>query len=228
MKNAVFALCLIAFGLTKTIAQEGIGVLVFGETFAEITSDLEKAIGCKTYSADNYDDYNKLDKETEVIIELLKSKTMRSFAYASDCDDSRVLFVKGYKIKDILIRDLTLTFYKDTLITIYLNPMYDFTNAFEAKYGKGDAKIVENKITCVYKLTGIKSENIETEVTTSWDIGRYHAFSTVSKKYNAKCELEYNMYFSFYNNDAIRDYHDCNSRGRKTIPKETSTKVDGF
>lgn len=96
----------------------------------------------------------------------------------------RVFYINYYKVVDIDIEDIFLTFYKDTLVQFKCKSSSDFVYALNIKYGKPEVKRTEKTILC---------QNGYGATTTHEEHTRYSSWNTKYKNISAN-EIDHLWY----------------------------------
>lgn len=203
--KAFFSLLIILPLFINAQKIEGFGQLKIGKTLNQIINDL--AIDTKTIIDESKGDKLKfydlyMPKKTV----LLKFDTLRKEKYEFDYYYSKnpkvtKLILPNYKVSDIAITDITLSFYNDTLYMINVkNPTKDFKSAFEAKYGSGDVKQESKTVKCSSAFQS-SFEVEEKTFTTSWpsNDSSIVVISVLSSYRDSKCQEQFLTYFLVQN-----------------------------
>nr|GFB63580.1 hypothetical protein [Tanacetum cinerariifolium] len=193
------------------VKMEGIGKFKIGKTTLAIIPELEAEMEVKVKRVGSYSDYAKA--EGGDILELIPDATddLKGPPYASLCPAAKVYMLPAYKVADIYLANVKLTFYNDILIDFHCDGSTELIEALGLKYGKPSMKKDEKDVPCTFTHTGNKIVYKEVTYTQSWNTPPLAAEAILMKYYDSKCKDNLINYFSICDPAAAKKMHACES-----------------
>lgn len=175
----------------------GIGNFKVGKTNISIIDSVLKELNTSTIiSYDRVTTY-KYSHEPNKVYELKKDSLnpMRSDTYSTECKGFRVFYISTYKVSDILIEDIYLTF-KDNILYRLMAESKELYNALKVKYPKFKESRVDEKTNCV--VGGLKDARFDydTEFRTTWSNGSVEAEIIDNYYYDKDCKRRHYDYIN--------------------------------
>lgn len=143
------------------------------------------------------------DKQTSRIFylspELNKDPLSRNIYYVNH-PKVKVYLIDHFRVADMVLHDLKLEFYNDTLYSFYCNGSPKLDSALEIKYGQPQIKKDEKKVICKSIYGNTPLEEITFRLIWNNTPKNYIGESVTSLYYSNKCEKRYLKYFLLQNN----------------------------
>lgn len=230
MKNLFCIILLIPIMSYSQIIIDGIGPFRLGKSTSSIVEEIskEKKVKIKTSTSlmDTYGSPGFVDKKTKNIY-ILGSKednNMVNPKYRHN-PDTKVYFIDYYEISGVPVVQLYLSFYKDTLYSIYSNGGAKISEAMEFKYGKPETKTETKKVKCTGRLSG-EFEVEENSYKSEWNSGldSVDVVSYLSSYYDSKCEKQYLSFFYITNMSREEYLRKDEIAYREKLDQQTNTE----
>lgn len=185
---------------------DGIGPFRIGRTTIDIIDQIvkEKNVKVKQSSSglDTYAPEGYLLKKTKNIFILIDPKLGEIKHPELRHDPNvKIYFIDYFEISGISISKLFLSFYKDTLYSVYADGSNELTEAMTLKYGQPKIESKVSKVKCSNRIAGefeVEEKNYTSEWTTGIDSIKATSYSSIY--YNDKCEKRFLSFFSIENN----------------------------
>jgi len=234
MKKILLGLLIIPITVTAQPKIDGIGSFRIGKTTSstleQIASENNIKINTTSTSMDRYLADGSVYKTTKNIFVLRE-------ASGTDIEDSHYKYSKDVKvflidyidISSVPYSKLYLSFYKDTLYSIYSEGSNDISEAMTTKYGEPELKVTKKKVKCTGRISG-NFEVEEVRYNSQWVTGSpdIKAASHIGVFYNSKCEKLQYSYFSIENEiiaKKIKTEEDRLSKEKESAIKERNKKA---
>jgi len=118
----------------------------------------------------------------------------------------RIVRLTEWKLQDLALHDIRLTFLHDTLMSFRSDIALSLIGILSREYGPPEIISERPIVSCVDKLTGLKSD-FEGEITDiTWKEGECSATIFISNNYNSKCEKESSSSFTMKNTTMYDGY----------------------
>lgn len=216
MKKNLLLLIVFILVQSKLLAQNriyGIGPFKIKRTDIAIIDSLSQELGefervdntVRTYSVDHY----------ECIFDSLD--VYSSPQGASACKSIRTFFIKKLEISGVSFESLYLVFKDGILREFKSDYSNDIQEALSIKYGPPKIKTSSKPVTCLYKLTGNKSQLEETAVYYEWISNYVQINAGYSKFYNDKCEELHTSWFSVDTKEFYKEKEACESAAERKM-----------
>lgn len=210
MKKIITVLLLFFTLSTSAQVIEGLGVFKINKTtILDIETYLEK---------ENYY-YEKITSSRE-LVNLLNSpnnaaalieKSGTRVLYEPTCKHSKVIILNTLNIANLDLKKVILTFIDGVLVAIQGDGNSDLNKGFDEKYGKGKLEKKENKVECLYKLTGLTRELTEQEFIQTWNTENNSIYiqSRLNTYFDKNCEKQSSYSFSITEPKNLSRMFDC-------------------
>lgn len=120
--------------------------------------------------------------------------------------DYKVYNLNEYKLGDILLYNIDVIFYNNVLIYFSANefPLDELKNVISYKNGKPRVKLVEKKVQCVYRLTGVHAgTKKDMDLTYKWDLKGNTIRINSYNFYDENCKSIVGGLFEMYSNQYL-------------------------
>jgi hypothetical protein len=209
----IYCLLLFLLGWQISNAQlNKIGTFIPGKTTTSIIDSIAAANHIEVWETADYFELQakrtNYSGKTSSIFELLHScehNDSITYSYNNPIDkDHQVFHIDYLTISDLLLSDVSLKFWRDTLFEVQFNiDGEEFMNALVSKYGKSVMGKQENKskiINCRNGL-GVTFKEEEYTITTHYKTANKNLDSwvTLSKYYTRECKPAFLQYFVLMN-----------------------------
>lgn len=175
----------------------GIGNFKVGKTNISIIDSVLKELNTSTIIS--YDDVTTYEysNEPNKVYELKKDSLnpMRSYTFSTECKGFRVFYISTYKVSDILIEDIYLTF-KDNILYSLMAKSKELYNALKVKYPKFKESREDEKTNCVVGDLKDARFDFDTTFKTTWSNGSVEAEITESYYYSKECKRRHFDYIN--------------------------------
>ena len=200
---------------------EGLGKLKVGKTTLAVIPELEADLKTKVKRATTFEETYGAKKNS--ILELIPDTVSRynSVVYSSECPGAKVYSLNSYKVADIEITGLRLTFFNNTLVKLECDGSPDLREALKLKYGEGKLKTQEKDVHCTFVNTGNNIAYKDLEYTQSYDSAPLEAALVLHKFYDDKCKQMILNYLLVYDPEAMKLVHEGEKKSRE---RRTSTQ----
>ena len=142
----------------------------------------------------------------------------------SYCPNVTEYVLTAYKINgDLIIRNIRLTFFKNSLVEFASDYDKLIEDALTVKYGDGELKVTEKKSSCYHNLTGITTPLVAKMYSKEWYNGLITVSSVMSESYDDNCKKQMDTFFLY--SVANTQWQNCESAGLdKSIKEDNSPK----
>lgn len=177
-------------------ALNGLGQFKINSTQVSIIPEISKELGVPIQHA--YSIPRLAEFEDSVAVVQVDYEPKEEYPDATNqsngCPAAKVYFISNYRISDIPIQGMYLTFYNDVLVRIEVQHPKTLTEAFEIKYGDGEIRVDTKTSTCIYTFTGNKVSYKDETFFTRWYNGGITAINTLSHYHDNECKSQYLSY----------------------------------
>ncbi|GAB3539422.1 hypothetical protein [Spirosoma fluminis] len=196
---------------------EGLGPFKIGQTTITIIDDLAKEMRTKIQIIDSRNRFKAASGKLYEIVNNPKNPD-ESPSDAKLCSKARVFMVGSYKVADIKLEHIILTFLNDKLIYLRCDGSNTLDDAFDVKYGK-------SKLEAEQKPSA-NCGGLEKTYTRKWgneDISATSYFAS-SRSYNCSEFLYYS--FSIGSEDWLFELRMCNEEAEEKNRAEKKKKLN--
>lgn len=209
----------------------GIGIFKIGidtnVLLAYAEKNVEDIIDCNDFMKLHNKRVSELNGGRLELIRLKKVDSGSSSAAVieSYCPYVTEYVLTAYKISgDLIIRNIRLTFFKNSLVEFASDYDKLIEDALTVKYGDGELKVTEKKSSCYHNLTGITTPLIAKMYSKEWYNGLITVSSVMAESYDDNCKKEINTFFLY--SVANTQWQNCESAGLdKSIKDDNSPKI---
>lgn len=202
----IFTLALILFITNNLFAQqkiEGIGKFKIGQTTPAIIKSLAAEFSLDIRETNDVletmnSDYS--DNPTKIIYISKEQNEDKIYQHSRYVDHPKVkvYYINRITIADMVLTDVYLEFYRDTLYSLECHGFEELDTALQIKYGNPKISSKTKPIQCTNAYRSVTYE--EKTYTKEWTnpSKKIRATSTISIYYNSKCEKQYLSMFLLY------------------------------
>lgn len=186
----------ICFSQTSVV---GIGMFKIGKTNISIIDSVLKEL--KTTKVISYEDMKpfRYSHNYNKVYELKRDSLnqIRSDFHSTECKGFRVFYISTFKISDILVEDIYLTF-KDNVLYSLIATSNELYEALKIKYPKFKLSMVEKNTNCVEGGLKYAKFGKDSKFTTTWSNGSIEAKIIENYYYTKDCEITHYDYINIY------------------------------
>jgi hypothetical protein len=223
------------FGFPQNAKIEGIGQFKIDKTPITVITKLSEELQITVKATKVYSDIFELDQyHFPYIMELLPNKDnfLYSLPYSYFCPDVRVFKLSSYNISEFLIKNIYLTFFRDTLISFKCDYNRQLEEALIIKYGEPKQTLDEKEINCTTQNLGLSVTHKESNIKELWDNNNLQAEFYFYKYYDSECNEKFITGFSIDNDKKVEKINNCNdkTKGELEFRKKDSIRksLDGL
>lgn len=147
-----------------------------------------------------------------------------SSPYAHLCKDARVFYIPEIKISEIKMKEMYLTFYKDTLISINTDWSEEIVEALELKYGSGELKKKDKEVKCTLNSTGETVTYTETMFYQYWENGNIKCTAALGDYHDSNCEKQTLSYIEISVENKMSKIIDCDNKEKRRISNKINSE----
>lgn len=191
----------------------GIGRIRLGRTLSELKSELpiEDIVDANDRNV-GFLDIMENKKNYLLIYDSLREAKKYDFLHMYErCPKAKIILLSKYTIAGMDVKKIKLTFYNDSLVSVYVNdPSIEFIDALAAKYGEGKLETKSTQVTCK-SLYGEVNYSDETFYT-YWNKGtNFEAVHCVSQYRDSKCQKKFLSFFYIRDASTFSKMEDCST-----------------
>lgn len=235
MKYLIFKLLIISPLLSFCQNKiDGIGQFRIGKTTTAAIDQMANDKNVKINTASTSMDRYLADGETYKItknIFVLAAPSGDDFEdpHFKHSKDVKVYLIDYMEISGVPFSKLYLSFYKDTLYSIYSEGRSEIREAMTTKYGEPVLKVIKKKIKCTSRLAGtfeVEQANYDSQWATGFPAIKAILYTGVY--YNSKCEKMPYSYFNIKNealDSKIKAQEEILIKEKEAAEKERNKKA---
>lgn len=206
-----------------------IGYFSVNQTTSGVIKNLEIKYDTKTVIINDKQSYTSFLNDSEKIqglgiYQIIENQNNLSDSppNAPKCPNAKIYKIKGLEISDILIEDLSLTFYEDTLINVTCSITNELLNIVRLKYGKGQTTFSKD-IECTKHINGKKVNKYKISSQENW-FGNGINSQIIYTKWQCLDNLEvYKL--GIYSNKFVDEFLSCE---KDIEEKREAKRIDDF
>jgi hypothetical protein len=223
MIQKLFIFCLLIFSLSAAAQKkvEGIWIFKIGQTPVDVTNQVAAELHTNVKLAKTSGDLFFCDEPAIFELEHNTDGSKKRPFRAPYCEETRVFYINKYVVAHVIIlRDVYLTFRRDTLIQIFSDQPEGFLPPFTSVHGQGIRSTKTDSTTCIDD--GKKETMLNVKYIDQWDSGDIRAASAHEYYYDKDCQRREESFFEVYAPKELTEAIKCENemRARFSISQE--------
>lgn len=208
---------------------EGVGKFKVKKTTTSIMKDIATELGTKIQIVTNYDQYFDLTSPSSLLkkqrVLEFKPDTIDKANYynttlATLCPEYQVFLITSYDIAGINLKNIRLTYFRDTLAAFHCDYSTQIKEALTLKYGASKDTATTKDVLCTFTYTGNQVTYKEVTSYNRWNNDDISATLYLHRYYDDKCKEKFLSYFDVSVAKHILTKSSCDEEMRKNAAEQ--------
>lgn len=196
---------------------EGIGKFKIGKSSIDITNQIATEFLTDIKLISNMSEQYKSYRPSIVELETNRDNSPDRPRRAPHCEKLRGFYINKYKVADIEIESIYLTFKDDILIEFLTEKPRSILTPIAQKYGEAKTAIRYDSSYCWYD--GKKEVRTNVHYLSQWLNGDIHTTNVEAYIYDKECRRRPTIYFNVYSEKALKEANVCENQVKASFDK---------